>query len=169
MTANTLRADIINPFVASTTEILCTMAETKVERQGVYIKNSPNPLGELTALMPLRGDAYKGSFALSLDIRTVSVLGERLLKEPIRPVDEEYLDVVGELSNMISGGARKRLWKEGMNFDMAQPLAFNSPSPFSHLVEGPVLVIPLSTDAGDLFIELLLVSALRRAAPLIEK
>lgn len=169
MTANNLRAEIINPFVASTAEVLSTMAETAVQRGNVYIKNSSDPLGAITALMPLSGDAYKGSFALSLDIETVSAIGERLLREPIGSDEKDYLDVIGELSNMISGGARKRLWEEGMNFEMAQPQAFSSTGPFSHLVDGPILVIPLDTDIGTFHIEVLLVSSLPRAVPLVEE
>lgn len=157
-----MKADIINPFMETVTDILLTMAHINCRRQSVYLKNSVAMPGDLVATMPLEGDSLRGAFALIMEASTVCDIGEKLLREPIQFPSDVCLDVVGELANMVSGGARKRLWQQGYNFEMAQPIIALSKNS-QGLPLGSTLVIPFQTHAGRFWIEVRLESSLPRA------
>ncbi|MHA7878670.1 MAG: chemotaxis protein CheX [Saccharospirillum sp.] len=157
-----MKADIINPFMETVTDILLTMAEMSCQRQSVFLKNVTGTPGDIMAIMPLKGDSFQGAFALALEASTACDIGEKLLREPMTFPSDACLDMTGELANMVSGGARKRLWQQGYNFDMAQPTITLSKDT-EGLPLGSTLVIPFKTAAGKFWIEVRLEPSLPQA------
>lgn len=157
-----MKADIINPFVEAVSDILLTMVEINCQRQSVFLKHQTETPGDIVAVMPLQGDSFQGSFALALEATTLCDIGQKLLREPVLFPSDACLDIAGELANMVSGGARKRLWQNGYSFEMAQPtiqLAKDCPG----LPLGSTLVIPFQTPVGNFWIEVRLVPSLPQA------
>lgn len=157
-----MKADIINPFMEAVSDILLTMAEINCQRQPVFLKSQSETPGDIVAVMPLEGDSFQGAFALALEAATACDIGQKLLREPMSFPSDACLDMTGELANMVSGGARKRLWQNGYSFEMAQPTIQLS-SGFAGLPLGSTLVIPFKTPSGRFWIEVRLVPSLPRA------
>lgn len=162
-----MNVDFINPFVATIDDILVTMASTSCEYQKPYVKDNCLPLGVLTGLIPMRGDNVSGSLAISFSEGAILHISSAMLGETLTKVDSSCQDLTGELTNMLSGGARKRLWEKGFDFEMSQPTLITGEEPVNHLIEAPVIVIPFITKAGPFHIEVALANGLARARQVI--
>jgi chemotaxis protein CheX len=157
----------INAFVESINNILVTMASMSCEYQKPYIKNDHRPLGIMTGIIPMAGDSVKGSLAISFSEGAILKISSAMLHEEITSLDDGCKDLTGELTNMLSGGARKILWEKGYDFDMAQPLLLSGVDAVRHSVVGPVMVIPFATRAGPFYIEAVFDSRLARARTIV--
>ena len=80
-----------------------------------------------------------------------------MLGEAFTAVDDTIVDIVGEITNMISGNA-KRIYSElGMDFALTLPsIIKGNEKPITHSIEGDPIVLPFSTEAGDFYVELCL-------------
>ena len=159
-----MNVDFINPFIETIDNILATMAQMTCEHGKPYLKEGQSPLGVVTGIIPMSGDSVHGSLAISFHENTILKISSAMLGEDITELDDTCTDLTGELTNMLSGGARKLLWGEGYNFEMSTPKMISGDTPIKHSVEGPVVVIPFSTKVGSFYIEVVVSSKLRRAA-----
>ena len=159
-----MNVDYINPFVESINNILVTMASMSCEYGRPYLKPDHAPLGVVTGLIPMSGDTVSGSLAISFTSPVILLIGSRMLGEEIKKVDDTCHDLTGELTNMLSGGARRILWEKGYQFEMAQPVVLRDTPEVKHLTDAPVIVIPFETQVGQFYIEVALGSRLRRAS-----
>ncbi|MCB2386863.1 MULTISPECIES: chemotaxis protein CheX [Oceanospirillaceae] len=158
-----MNVEFINPFVETINNILATMASMSCEYGKPYLKEGRQPLGVVTGIIPMSGDSVRGSLAISFSAGAIIKISSSMLGESIAEVDETCHDLTGELTNMLSGGARKLLWEKGYDFDMAKPGILSGEMDIPHETTGPVLVIPFETSAGPFFIEVALSSSLKRA------
>ncbi|HAD47725.1 MAG TPA: chemotaxis protein CheX, partial [Idiomarina sp.] len=63
--------------------------------------------------------------------------------------------MVGEITNMVTGGAKKTLGEKGYEFDMATPIVVSGKDhTISHRSEGPRIIMPFSHIAGKAYIEI---------------
>jgi chemotaxis protein CheX len=69
--------------------------------------------------------------------------------------DTELNDVVGELGNMVAGGAKAKLQDEGIDFKIGLPTVVVGND---HHLEPPkkamVRVVPMQVEAGEFFMEI---------------
>jgi len=64
------------------------------------------------------------------------------------------VNAVGELTNMICGGAKAQLAKLNHKFDLATPtMVVGKGVEISYYSNAPTIVIPFSTEHGDFVIE----------------
>lgn len=158
-----MNVQFINPFIKTIDNILATMAQMTCEHGKPYLKEGEAPLGVVTGIIPMSGDSVRGSLAISFNENTIIKISSTMLGEEITELDDTCKDLTGELTNMLSGGARKLLWGEGYNFEMSTPKMIMGDELIHHGVDGPVVVIPFSTKAGSFFIEVVVSSRLRKA------
>ncbi len=77
-----------------------------------------------------------------------------MLGERPNELNEEVTDMVGEITNMVTGGAKNILGDKGYDFDMATPMVVSGKNhTINHKCEGKTLVVPFSSDNGQAFIE----------------
>ncbi|WP_221798848.1 chemotaxis protein CheX [Oceanobacter mangrovi] len=158
-----MNVEYINPFVETINHILATMASMSCEYSKPWLKQDDAPLGVVTGLIPMSGDTVKGSLAISFSEAAILCISSSMLGEEIVEYDDSCRDLTGELTNMLSGGARKLLWEKGFDFHMAQPQLLSGEDMIAHEVAGPVMVIPFQTKAGPFFIEVVFDHSLRQA------
>ena len=74
--------------------------------------------------------------------------------EKMKEINDEVTDAVGEITNMISGQARRELEEIGKLFHGAIPSMISGKN---HKIEstakGPKVAIPFNTDAGSFTVE----------------
>jgi chemotaxis protein CheX len=77
-----------------------------------------------------------------------------LMEPPKEKIDEEVVDAVGELTNMICGGAKAQLAKMNLKFNLATPtMVVGKGVEITHYSDAPTIVIPFKTESGDFVIE----------------
>lgn len=147
--------DFINPFLEAVVDVLTTMAQVIPAPGKPFLKESTYARGEVTGIVAVTGHAA-GSIALTFPVDCAKVVVANMLGEEIQDV-QEIKDGVGELTNMISGQARKGLATKGMKFHAGIPQVMAGKGhPVRHLVDGPVIAIPFSTPYGDITVEVCL-------------
>jgi chemotaxis protein CheX len=78
-----------------------------------------------------------------------------MLGDKLDTIDDTVTDMVGELTNMVTGGAKKLLSEKGYRFDMAIPVVISGKDHIVlHKSKSPIVMIPFTTEVGDFFVEL---------------
>ncbi|MBW1713383.1 MAG: chemotaxis protein CheX, partial [Deltaproteobacteria bacterium] len=77
-----------------------------------------------------------------------------MLGENFESITVEIKDAVGEITNMISGDARRVLSELGISLDAAIPTVVSGPGhSVDHIANSPAIVIPFTTDSGPFTVE----------------
>lgn len=146
-------AQIINPFIKATIEVIKTMAHVTVKAGKPYLKKDHFATGDVTSIIGLTGNP-NGSISISFDAPSVLHIVSSMFGEPMEELNAEVADATGELFNMISGMARRELEDIGRVFHGAIPTVFRGKGhKITHITEGPQIAVPFTTELGGFVIE----------------
>jgi chemotaxis protein CheX len=153
-----MNVKFINPFLEGTLEVLKTMAMLDEPTVGKpYIKTGNQAKGDVSAIIGMTGSA-RGSLALSFSEKSILKIVSNMLGEKHVGINDEVRDAVGEITNMISGVARKKLEGQGYNISAAIPTVVSGKSHMIyHVAGGPSIIIPFETADGPFFVDVCLV------------
>jgi len=148
-----MEARHINPFLEGTIEVLKTMAFIEPRPGKPYLKTGNNAQGDITGIIGLTGEV-KGSLALTFTEKCILKIVSNMLGEDLKKIDHEIKDAVGEITNMISGVARKKLEALGTTVTAAIPTVVSGKGhSITHVLGGPSLIIPFETDSGSFVVD----------------
>lgn len=148
-----MKAEHINPFINATRRVLNTMAFMDSKPGKPALKQDSKAQGEVSALIKLEGGTT-GSIGISFSKDCILSIAANMLGQIFEKLDDEILDLVGELVNMISGEARRELAELGFQFTAGIPSTYMGVNhELKHEVSGPILAIPFETDGGSFVIE----------------
>jgi chemotaxis protein CheX len=106
-------------------------------------------------MIGIAGDQAKGSLAISFTESAILDIASKMFGEPITEVNDEIADMVGEITNMVTGGAKVALSEKGYKFKMAIPTTIMGRNhSIKHSSKGPIIMIPFETEAGTFFVEI---------------
>jgi len=88
-----------------------------------FVKNGRITTADVTGVMGFTGDK-RGSMSFSTSISGALAIYTRLVSEECREITPEVIDAIGELTNIISGQARKELEKESLHLTAHVPMVF---------------------------------------------
>ncbi len=149
-----IRADLIRPFLEATLNVLSTMAFVEAKPGSPFLKKGLEPAGDVSGIIGMAGADVSGSMALIFPEKVILKIVSSMLGEEFTEISPDVMDCVGELTNIISGGARAGLAKLDLRFEMATPTMIQGSA---HLVEhkssAPVICIPFEMDEGIFYIE----------------
>ncbi len=146
-----MNVEFINPFLLAAVKVLETMTFTEAKPQKPYIKNDSKPSGDVTGIIDLTGDA-QGSLAITFSHGCICHLVANMFGEQVETINQDVKDAVGELTNMISGDARRQLAETGFPLQSGIPQVYSGPT---HKVEhsSPAIAVPFQTPGGEFTIE----------------
>ena len=146
-------AKIINAYVTSTTNAVQTMARVKFNaRQKPYLKKEGVPLCDVSATIGITG-SFVGAITVNFDKIDACAIASNKLGEKHEELDDNVLDAIGEISNMVAGGAKA----EGLNYKISIPTISSGKTISHHFAPGlPTVVIPFETEAGNFTLEVCL-------------
>ena len=149
-----MNVEFINPFLSSLINVLSTMAQTQLKTGKPRIKTDEIACGDVSGLIGMVGPQTRGSFSITFDEGLALTIMERMLGERPDAIDEEVTDMVGEITNMVTGGAKNLLGEKGFDFDMATPIVVSGKGhTITHKSQGKKIIMPFSCDAGNANIE----------------
>ncbi len=144
---------LINPFINATLCVLETMAFIQVTAGKPYVKKDNRAVGDVTGVLGLTGVA-NGTIAVTFEEKCILTIVSNMFGETMDVLNDEISDAVGELTNMISGQARRELEQLGKVFRAAIPSVVTGRNhSIRHYSDGPKIAIPFNTDGGDFTIE----------------
>ena len=135
--------------------VLVTMARLTPKADKIKLKTNNLPSGDITGFIPMSSPQAVGSLALSFSEKVILHIAENMLGEKFTSIDDEVADLVGELTNMVTGGAKAILEEKGFDFDMSTPTVIRGMGQqISHIgMTGSVIIIPFNTEVGDFYVE----------------
>jgi len=150
-----MNVEFINPFLHATKNVLETMAQTPVKAGKPQLKEGETTYGEVTGVIGMTSDRIVGSMIVSFSEKCIlKIVANMLMESPKPQIDDEVVDAVGELTNMICGGAKAQLAKLDHKFDLATPtMVVGKGVEISYYSDAPTIVIPFTTDDGPFVVE----------------
>ncbi|OPY14097.1 MAG: CheY-P phosphatase CheX [Syntrophus sp. PtaU1.Bin005] len=149
----------INAFLDATENVLKTMAFVEPKPGKPYLKKDNVAKGDISGIIGLTGD-LKGSLGLSFSEGCIVKIVSNMLGESMSGIDNDVKDAVGEITNMISGVARKKLEADGLNITAAIPTVVAGKShSIVHVLGGPSIIIPFEIEEGPFVVDFCLDNA----------
>jgi chemotaxis protein CheX len=143
----------INPFIAATIHVLDTLAHVETKPGKPFIKKDKIARGDVTGVIGLTGK-MRGTISVSFSEPCILSIVSGMFGEEMKEMNEEIRDAVGEISNMISGQARRKLEEDGLSLSAAIPtVIMGKDHSLSHITTYPVIAIPFHTAKGEFTIE----------------
>lgn len=142
-----MKAENINPFIESITEVFDNMLEAKVKMgkpgHSVSSKGTPDIIG----IIGLSGTA-QGIVALTLPVKTALSVISRMVGMEFKTVDSSIIDGVGELINIIVGNAKSKY--KGHRITISLPTVVRGSIHQVGKLENTVfLTVPFESELGN--------------------
>ncbi len=149
-----MRAEIINPFISATIEVLKSMAYTDSIPGKPFLKNDYSATGDVTSIVGITGEP-DATFSITFDSESILCIVSKMFGETLTELTQEVADATGEIVNMISGKARREMDKKGIHYDGAIPTIITGQGhEIKHISEGPVIAIPFQAEKGSFTMEI---------------
>ena len=150
-----MEAKYINPFITAAVNALETMASLSPVRGAPFLKDKFESLADMSGIIGFAGDV-KGAVILCFPQALATLIYKSLTgDEP--PADDIHpvADAVGELANMVVGGAKGPLSEMGLNIQIAIPSVVCGKN---HMVlnsgDGPCLVVPFTLEGYTFWVQI---------------
>ena len=144
-------AQYINPFIKSVCNTFSTMCGLDVTVGKPGLKVTKEPFSDVSSVIGFSGGAT-GSVVLHFRFDMASKVATAFAGADITPEHEDFADALGELANMVAGGAKSHF--EGLNISISLPSVIVGAN---HSVFGTSLsqrlLIPCSTEVGEFHVE----------------
>jgi len=144
-------ASALTPFMQSVQNVFATMLQLDVTIGQPSIKEEASATYDVSGIIGLSGDVV-GSVVLSFPVETAERVVALFTGESLTSADEDFADGVGELVNMVSGGAKAML--EGRKISISVPsVVVGKNHTIARQKVSPCVRIPCECDCGEFVIE----------------
>jgi len=151
-----MNVKFINAFLEGTITIMKTMAFAEPRVGKPYLKVGTIAKGDISGIIGLTG-SVTGSMALSFSEGAILKIVSNMLGEDFKSVNNNIKDAVGEITNMISGVARKKLEAEGFYIQAGIPTVIAGKNhSITNVMGWPSLIIPFEIDEGTFVVDVCL-------------
>jgi chemotaxis protein CheX len=146
-----MRAEYINPFITSLDNAFQTMLCCEVKRGPLRLRLGNRSLHEVSGIIGLSGRAV-GTVVLSLSREVALRAASTLLLMDATELNDDVVDAVGELTNVVAGGAKSRLEQYELSISLPNVI-----TGIHHEIRFPSNVspicVPFTTQWGPLVME----------------
>lgn len=147
----TVIAQTVVPFVRSVKALFNTMVGLPTTVGKTRVKETAATSYDVTSVIGFSGEVI-GTVIVSFQKDAALKLVAAFAGAELAIDDPDFADAVGELANMIAGGAKKDL---GVKANITCPtVIIGTGHIIARLSDVPCLVVPCSTSAGDFAVEI---------------
>ncbi|MBA4416631.1 MAG: chemotaxis protein CheX [Syntrophus sp. (in: bacteria)] len=139
----------INPFVMAAQTVFKTMLGIDASMGKPILKDVRATSGDVTGIMGLVGDR-KGTIAISFREKGAIFVFKTLIGDDCTTITPEVVDAIGELTNIISGQARKEFEKANINLKAAIPMVIVGHNvELNFITKIPIISLPFNFVADN--------------------
>ncbi|MDT0596186.1 chemotaxis protein CheX [Glaciecola petra] len=150
-----MNVEFINPFILSLQNVVQTMAQIELRAEKPEKKVDETAKGEVSGIIGMIGPQIKGSLAITFDKKLAQNMMLNMLGESSDTIDDDMRDLVGEMTNMLCGGAKSLLAEQNYQFNMATPVIVSGERHIiQHKVDGPKILLQFTSDKGNAYLEI---------------
>ena len=144
---------MIEPVRDAAINVISTMAMLTPQAGEAFVKTNKRTKGDISGVIGLAGQK-KGVIIISFTSGAICKIVGGMLGMEYTAIDQDVADAVGELANMISGDARRRLHTQGLVFEAGLPTVVRGPGhEIESVTHGPVWAIPFTVDGHEFEVE----------------
>lgn len=145
-------ASYITPFIESTKSVFGTMLNLPVKCGRPLPESAiPSANADVSGIISLSGDVV-GAVVLSFQMDAAAAIVGRFVGMEVDPASEDFGDAVGELVNMVSGGAKAKF--EGKNVNISCPqVVVGTGHKVQQMSDAVCIRIPCSSELGEFAVE----------------
>lgn len=141
---------LIKPFISSIQNVFTTMLQLQVTINDPYIKTN-NVSNDVSGIIGMSGDVV-GTVVLGFPTSTAENCVALFVGQKIDPATADFADAIGELINMVCGGA-KAMFKNRKASISCPSVVMGCQHVLARQSEAATIVIPCQTDCGPFTIE----------------
>ena len=142
-------------FVESVDSVMSMMTGMHVVLKEQSEKRRSTPLGDVTGVIDMSTQSRAGSMALSFSKPLALAMSEKVLMHAAQKIDAEVQSLVGEVTNMVCGGAKHPLHEAGIDVGLASPIVIlGRRKKVPHAESSKTTLLTLETSMGELYLEL---------------
>ncbi len=139
----------INPFIVAAQSVFKTMLCIEAKLSKPVLKTDRKTSGDVTGIMGLVGDK-KGTITISFREKGAMFVFKTLTGDECTSVSHDVVDSIGELTNIISGQARKEFEKAGINLKASIPMVVvGKEVEMNFITTIPIVQLPFTFAIGD--------------------
>ena len=117
----TIDVNLLNPFISAALDCLSQMAGAKPQRKRVFVKTDPTMHGDICGIIGMT-NGITGSCVVSFPDALARRIVARLLSEKEESISAAMIeDGIGEVANMVAGGAKRKFADTPYRFDITIP------------------------------------------------
>ena len=144
----------ITPFIDSVLNTMKTMLGETPRRKESRLKQSQFAQGDISGIVGFASNDIYGSVALSFPTATAIKSYNLMVGDSADKISDDVRDTVGELTNIVAGGAKKIYAEKGNSFDISIPtIVVGKNHMISHKAGTPVVIVPFSLGADPFVME----------------
>jgi chemotaxis protein CheX len=138
----------INPFVIAAQTVFKTMLNIDLTLGKPTLKEAKTISGDVTGIMSMVGDK-KGTIALSFKEKGALFVFNSLMGDEASAIGPDVVDAIGELTNIVSGQARKEFERQGINLKASIPMVVVGQEVETNFITKlPIVSLPFNFDAA---------------------
>jgi chemotaxis protein CheX len=148
---------LLPSFLDSTREVFETMVFMPITAGNITSKSPGGPFGAVSGTISLTGEDVTGTLSLIFEMPLATAIFRSMMgMDKASPVNSQELnDIVGELANMVAGGAKSRLQDKGVHFKIGLPTVVVGNN---HYLDPPkevaTAIATISGSEGSFYLEL---------------
>jgi chemotaxis protein CheX len=146
-----MEVKFINPFVVAAQTVFKTMLNIDLSRGKPTLREAKTTSADVTGIMSMVGDR-KGSIAISFREKGALFVFNSLMGDDASTICPEVVDAIGELTNIVSGQARKEFESTGVNLKASIPMVVVGKGVETNFITKlPIISLPFefSVNNGD--------------------
>jgi chemotaxis protein CheX len=144
-----MEVKFINPFVVASQTVFKTMLGIDLTLGKPGLKEAKTTSGDVTGIMSMVGDR-KGTIAISFKETGALFVFNSLMGDEMDSICPEVVDAIGELTNIISGQARKEFENAGVNLKASIPMVVVGKDVETNFITKlPIIELPFNFAAGN--------------------
>ncbi|MDR1811431.1 MAG: chemotaxis protein CheX [Candidatus Fibromonas sp.] len=146
-----MKAEHVNPFLKSTIETFKIMLNAAIKPGKPYLLKEHDNV-DISGLISISGD-ITGMLALAYPLNTALKISSKFQGEEVKELNSSVSDCIGELSNIITGFAKKDL--KSLHLSISLPRILRNQNPAIDMPkDAPVMCIPFDSEMGNFVMEI---------------
>lgn len=147
-----MEAAFITPFIKSIQNVFSMMLQLDVTVGDPHLRTEKTGTFDVSAIIGLSGDVV-GSVVMGFPVGTAERIVALFTGEEATVDHPDFTDAIGELINMISGNAKADFTSSEVSISCPS-VVIGKDHQIGRLKEVHCVIVPCSTDCGDLVLEI---------------
>jgi len=147
---NSIDVTMVNPFLASASEVFKQMFDCDLVKGQVTIKKDPSASNDVAIIIGISGDIYTGVVVYSMKSYTAKKMVTFLDASITNEKAKEFSDALGEVANIVSGNAMAVFTAQGTRLNITTPSVIIGEAFEIHLLDQTTLSTELQSPFGML-------------------